>query len=73
MAQRHVLLMLAATATSFLEGELDRTGAGYANAIGSGPDRRCWTGRDASTRRMGVEKTPAVTQPLKKLAIENAG
>jgi len=45
MAQRHVLLMLAATATSFLEGQSDRTGAGYANAIGSGLDRRCWTGK----------------------------
>jgi len=74
MAQRHVLMMLAAAATSlFLEGQSDRTGAGSANATGSGPDWRRWTGRDASTRRMGAEKTPVVTQPLKELAIANAG
>ena len=59
MAQRNVLLMLGAAATAFLKGQSDRTGAGYANAIGSGPDRRRWTGRDASTRRMGVERQPS--------------
>ena len=35
MAQRHVLMMLAAAATSFLEGESDRTETGSAKAIGT--------------------------------------
>ena len=73
MAQRHVLMMLAAAATSFLEGESDRTETGSAKTIGRGPDRRRRARADASIRRTGVEKTPVVTRALNKLAIENAG
>jgi len=73
MAQRHVLMMLAAAATSFLEGESDRTETGSARVIGVDPDRRRRTRADASIRKTGVEKTPVVTRALNKLAIENAG
>ena len=73
MAQRHVLMMLAAAATSFLEGESDRTESGSAKAIGRVPDRRRRTRVDASIRRRGVEKTPVVTGAVNRLAIESAG
>ena len=73
MARRHVLMMLAAAATSFLEGESDRTETASAKVIGIDPDRRRRTRADASIRKTGVEKTPVVTRALNKLAIENAG
>ena len=62
MAQRHVLMMLAAAATSFLEGESDRAETGSAKGeSGWNPDRRRRTRADASIRKTGVEKTPVVT------------
>ena len=73
MAQRHVLMMLAAAATSFLDGEADRPEAGSAKAIGIYPDWRRRTRPDANIRKTGVEKTPVVTGPVRALAIENAG
>jgi len=73
MAQRHVLMMLAAAATSFLEGESDRTETRSAKVVGIDPDWRRRTRADASIRRTGVEKTPVVTGAANLLAIENAG
>ena len=73
MAQRHVLMMLAAAATSFLEGESDRTESGSAKVVGIDSDRRRRTRADASIRRTGVGKTPIVTGAANKLAMENAG
>ena len=64
MAQRHVLMMLAAAATSFLEGESNRTDTGSAKVIGRDPDRRR-TRADASIRKTGVEKTPVVAGEMK--------
>lgn len=73
MAQRHVLLMLAAVANSFLEGESDRVETGSAKASGMESDRPRRSAVHASIRKTGVEKTPVVTGALNKLAIENAG
>ncbi|MET0681726.1 MAG: hypothetical protein ABWZ29_00125 [Casimicrobiaceae bacterium] len=72
MAQSHVLMMLATAATSFLEGESDRTETGPATFTGIDPDRRR-VKPDASIYRTGVKKTPVVTGAANKLAIENAG
>jgi len=68
-----VLMMLAAAAASFLEGEADRPEAGSAKVIGIYPDRRRRTRPDASTRKTGVERTQVVTGPVNTLAIESAG
>lgn len=77
MAQSHVLMMLATAATSFLEGESDRTETGPATFTGIDPDRRR-VKPDASiyrtgVKKTGVNKTPVVTGAVNKLALENAG
>ena len=73
MAQRHVLMMLAAAANSFLEGEPDRAESGPAKAIGIDLDWGPGTRTNASIRKPGVQKAAVAARVTYKLAVENAG